>query len=1069
MPVLGNEYTLVEKPAIDYLVSVLGYEYIEGEKLTPIFNERESFRDVILTARLKKALRRLNPWMTQESLESSVKFLINSESLGTSLLEINEIIYKAIVDLDFTVTQVIEGQKKPRTVKFIDFDNIDNNDFLVTNQYQVQGLVKEIYPDIVIFINGIPVVVIEAKSPFKEGAEFIKAGKKDAFDQLRRYMDIRDASISEGAERLFHTNFFTGIINKYHAYAGTITSTYDYYLEWKDPYPFKKEDIVDVENNGQNLFLQGMLEKQNLLTIMQFFILFETETDVRLKKLARHQQFRACMKALKRIKEGKNPLEKGGVIWHTQGSGKSLSMVMLAKMIRRTPELRDTMLVIITDRIDLDKQIYATFSRVFPIEYTLAESNLDKILTRAETVQEMKTLLSMAQPKIICTTIQKFQCESDANPIFEDGVTNTQLFFDKEIEVLTNKPNVIVFTDEAHRSQYSNLSMNMRKALPSAAFIGFTGTPIEKDDKSTYRTFGQLIDSYTISQAVEDGNTVAIVYEGRRQDLHIIKDKLDEDFNEYFKDKSADEKEAIKLKYFNKISLAEADDRISDIAKDMLIHYRDNSYKNGFKAQLVCVSRYACVKYYDALTEHMPEVFGSDPIEIKIIFSCDNNEDPYLVKHRTSKSEQDTILSKFKADIEKDKLCILIVKDMLLTGFDAKVEDVMYLDRPLKEHSLLQAIARVNRTYDKTYRTIEDGKEVEKTRTKAYGRVVDYFGITRHLQEALEIFDINDVGQPMENIDSLYKRMLDFKESAMRIFTGVDKKDLDALMNVLKPENKRAEFEVAYKRFAVAVNTLMPSHVRQEDLNDLKWLSYIRAGSKARFEPENTIDISDCGEKARELIAEHLKSNGVYQWIEPITLFDKDFKDKINHGSDEAIASTMEHAIRHAITVKMKDNPVLYQSLLERLQRILEETNMNWEERRKQLEEFVEREMQHGEEDLALKLGFSEKRQLAIYSTIKAEATKEKAAEAVGYYAGDDENTVYKRITESVVKTIKTNWVNGFHQNPTRVNEMEQEIHSLLLSKYYDDIGDYDKITQLASKIIELAKIHYKENDWSNS
>lgn len=1068
MPNLGNEHTLVEKPAIDYLVSVLGYEYIEGEKLTPALGERESFRDVILILRLKTALQRLNPWMTQESLESAVKFLINSEALGTSLLEINEIIYKAIVDLDFTVTQVINGQKKPRTVKFIDFDNINNNDFLVTNQYQVQGMVKEIYPDVVIFINGIPVVVIEAKSPFKEGAEFIKAGKKDAFDQLRRYMDIRDASVSEGAERLFHTNFFTGIINKYHAYAGTITSTYDYYLEWKDPYPFKKEDIADVENNGQNLLLQGLLEKHNLLTIMQFFILFETENDVRLKKLARHQQFRACMKALKRIKEGKTPLEKGGVIWHTQGSGKSLSMVMLAKMIRRTPELRDTMLVIITDRIDLDKQIYATFSRVFPTEYTLAESNLDKILTRAETVQEMKTLLSMAQPKIICTTIQKFQCESDANPIFEDGVTKTQLFFDKEIEVLTNKSNVIVFTDEAHRSQYSNLSMNMRKALPNATFIGFTGTPIEKDDKSTYRTFGQLIDSYSISQAVEDGNTVAIVYEGRRQDLHIIKDKLDEDFNEYFKHKSDDEREAIKLKYFTRLSVAEADERIRDISKDMLLHYRDNSFKNGFKAQLVCVSRHACVKYYDAIMALMPEVFGSSPIEVKIVYSCDNNEEPYLVKHRTTKTEQDTILSRFKSDVEKDRLCILIVKDMLLTGFDAKIEDIMYLDRPLKEHSLLQAIARVNRTYDKTFKVVENGKEVEKTRTKAYGRVVDYFGITKHLEEALVLFDSNDLGEPMEDIDSLYKKMLDYKEAAMRIFCGVAKNDLDALMNVLKPENKRAEFEVAYKRFAVAVNALMPSHVQMQDLNNLKWLSYIRAGSKARFEPENTIDISDCGEKAKELIAAHLKSNGVYQWIEPITLFDKDFSEKINHGSDEAIASTMEHAIRHAINVKMKENPVLYQSLLERLLKILEETNLNWEERRKQLASFIEREMQHGEDELASKLGFSEKRQMAIFDTIKAEVKAEKVAEEVAYYADDDETTSFKKMTESVIETIKKNWVKGFVQNPTRVNEMEQEIHSTLLSKHYEDIGDYNKIAQLASKIVELAKIHYKENDWSN-
>jgi len=1058
---LGTEYTLSEIPALNYLTEILGYDYIEGEKLTPAYGERESFRDVILINRFRTALKRLNPWMNEVSLESAVKFLINSESLGTSLLAINEKIYKAIVDLNFTVTQTIGGQKKPRTVKFIEFDpeKLDSNDYLVTNQYVVQGLNKEIRPDIVVFINGLPVVVIEAKSPFKEGGMHTNAGKKDGFDQLRRYMDVRDNTVSEGAERLFHTNFFNAIINKYKGYVGTITSSYDYFLEWKDPYPFKKEDMEDLDNNGQNLVLLGLLEKKNLLKIMQFFIMFETETDVRVKKLARYQQFRACMKAIQRIKEGKTPLDSGGVIWHTQGSGKSLTMVMLARMIRRTPELRDTMLVVITDRVDLDKQIYNTFKGVFPTEYTQAKSNLDKILTRAETVQEMKSLLSMAQSKIICTTIQKFQCESDENPIFEDETTKTKLFFDKEIEVLTNKSNVIVFTDEAHRSQYSSLSLNMRTALPNATFIGFTGTPIEKNDKNTYTTFGKPIDTYTISQAVKDGNTVAIVYEGRRQDLHIIKEKLQDDFDESFKAKTKEEKDAIQTRYFNRIALAEAEDRIDDIAEDILKHYKENSYKLGFKAQIVCVSRHACAIYYEKLMEHMPKYFMENPLEIKVIYSSKDNDKPYIKKHKINKTDQEKYLSRFKQEIEKDRLCILIVKNMLLTGFDAKIEDVMYLDRPLKEHNLLQAIARVNRTYDKPYTVIEDGEEVKKSRNKAYGRVVDYYGITGHLEEALEIFDTDDVGEPMEDIDSLYKKMQDYKEAVMRIFAGVDKGNLDELMDVLKPDNKRAEFEMAYKRFAVAVNTLMPTHVKHADLNDLKWLTYIRAGAKIRFEPENGIDISDCGEKAKELISAHLKSEGVYQWIEPITLFDEDFKDKVNHGSDEAIASTMEHAIKHAISVKMKDNPVHYQSLLDRLLKILEETNTNWEERRRQLEEFVDRELSHGEDDMVKKLGFLEKRQLAIYETLQDTITQD------GIEFINIEKS--KEITYAIIQSIKDSWVNKFYQNPTRLQDMEQEMHDLLLSNYYDDIGDYDKITQLTAKMIDLAKIHYKENDWS--
>lgn len=262
MSYLGNEYTLVEKPALDYLTQILSYNYLEGEKFTPAFGERESLRDVILTHRLRKALQRLNPWMTEVSLNSTLKYFTNSDALGTSLLAINEKIHRAIVDLEFTVTQTMEGHKKNITVKLIDFEDATNNDFLVTNQFAVQGLNKTIYPDIVIFINGLPIVVIEAKSPFKEGAMGIKAGKKDAYDQLKRYMDSRSDAVSEGVQKLFHTNFFTGIINKYHAYAGTVTSGYDYYLEWKDPYPWKAQDMDDLENNGQNLFLQGLLERR---------------------------------------------------------------------------------------------------------------------------------------------------------------------------------------------------------------------------------------------------------------------------------------------------------------------------------------------------------------------------------------------------------------------------------------------------------------------------------------------------------------------------------------------------------------------------------------------------------------------------------------------------------------------------------------------------------------------------------------------------------------------------------------------------------------------------------------
>ena len=363
-------------------------------------------------------------------------------------------------------------------------------------------------------------------------------------------------------------------------------------------------------------------------------------------------------------------------------------MVFLARKIRRTPELIDATIVIVTDRIDLDKQIYNTFVRT-----------LSSITTpvRADSVAQMKELLSRAQPQIIMTTIQKFQSEKDDKEILKDKSQESVLVFEKEFPVLTVKSNVIVLADEAHRSQYKGMAKNMRDALPNAAFLGFTGTPIDREDKSTPRTFGSYIDKYTIQQAVDDGATVKIVYEGRKPELQIKADTLEELFNQAFEDKTEEEKEAIKQKYANKTTIVEADDRIEDIAKDMLTHYKEQVYPNGFKAQIVCVSREACVKYYNALNKYMEEIVG-EPLEVKIIFSGNLNDPPHLKEHFTTKAEQDAIISRFKKPIDKDKLCFLIVKDMLLTGFDAPIEQVMYLDRPLKEHNLLQAIARVNRT-----------------------------------------------------------------------------------------------------------------------------------------------------------------------------------------------------------------------------------------------------------------------------------------------------------------------------------------------------------------------------------
>ncbi|WP_346936741.1 type I restriction endonuclease subunit R [Clostridium sp.] len=1050
---LGNEETLVELPAIEYLTSNLQYDFIEGDKLTPEYGERDTLSEVILSKRMKASLKKLNPWISDENAEKVVRKFSRAESLGTGLLEINEKIYDYIVHLQLTVDQVIDGKKETKTVKLVEFDadKIDDNDFLVTRQFVIKGQQETIRPDIVVFINGMPVVVLECKSPFKETKVNENVGKFDGFQQLRRYMNGREANFIEGAERLFYTNFITGILNKYTAFIGTISSGYKHYIEWKDAYPVENKDVYDVKNTQQNILLQGVFKKENLLDIMQNFIVFDVdkENSRKVKKVCRYQQFRAVQKCLKRLEVGKTPLSKGGVVWHTQGSGKSLTMVFLARKIRSHKKLFNATIVVVTDRMDLDVQIFETFSN----------NIANAIPVRAESIEDMKTLLRNSNAQVVTTTIQKFQSEKEESKL-QDAEQGEKLYIEKEYEVLSTKPNIIVMSDEAHRSQYKGTAANLRTALPNAAFIGFTGTPIDKEDKSTPRTFGSYIDQYSIKMAVEDGATVKIVYEGRRPDLHISGESLEDLFDEAFADRTDEEKEAIKEKYANKRSVVEADDRIEEVAKDMLKHYKEYIYPNGFKAQIVCISREACVKYYDALNKHMKDIMGEE-LECKIIFSGSNNDDPSLREHHTTKEEQNDILTSFKKKTTESKLCFIIVKDMLLTGFDAPIEQVMYLDRPLKEHTLLQAIARVNRTCGDS---------------KKCGYVVDYYGVLDFLEEALAIFDKEELGNPMESMGSLYDEMLSYRENVIRMFQGRDKDNIDDLVKVIEPEDKRAEFEVAYKKFVGAVEALMPGHIYIDIQNDVKWLSYIRAAAKVRFNPEKKLDIADCGEKVKAIISEHLKSNGVIQWIEPITLFEDDFQTKIETQiGDEAVASSMEHAIKNVINLKMDENPVYFTSLLEKLQQILEETKNDWIEKKARLKEFIDREIDKGEQGKADELELS-KREFAFFETLRevleggnkisSNVVKEDSID----YISNDVEEYSKEISKELDKLIRENYLVDWTNNPSKIAQVEQKIYMFLISKsskLREVFGAeaINKIKQLKESIIKLAKIHYATID----
>lgn len=1050
---LGNEETLVETPAIEFLKNLPdGYTFIHGSELVPEKGERESYSSVILSARLRKSLKRINPWMSDTTVNKAALHLEKAELLGTDLLSINEKVYDAIVNLSTSLDETIDGRKESLTVRYVDFQNPENNEFLVTRQFKVQGANETIIPDIVVFINGIPVVVLECKSPFLETSSTENKGKWEAFQQLQRYLDNRGATPPEGAERLFHTNFFTGILNKYHAYIGTISSNYQNYLEWKDPYPLEASSVSS--DCAQDLLLLGTLTKKNLLDLMENFILYEGDvtTGKKVKKICRYQQYRAVNKALERLLNTKTKEERGGVIWHTQGSGKSLTMVLLSRKIRRTPALSDATIVVVTDRIDLDKQITGTFTRT-----------LEKITTpvQADSVKELMTLLTQASPQIILTTIFKFANEEEATAAITArfGEKEAALRYTKEFPVLTTKSNVIVLADEAHRSQYKEMAMNMRNALPNAAFIGFTGTPIDKEDKSTRRTFGDYIDRYSIQQSVEDGATVMIVYEGRKPDLHIKDDTLMDIFDDEFSDRTEAEREAIKAKYATKRSIVEADSRVQEIMRDILEHYRDTIYPNGFKAQVVCVSREACVKFKKAFDLLKTEIFGEEAgskIEAKIIFTGMHNDLSHLKEHHTTKAEKDALIDRFTKPVDESPLCFLIVKDMLLTGFDAPVEQVMYLDRPLKEHSLLQAIARVNR--------ICGAK-------KKCGYIVDYYGVSDYLQEALAIFDTADIGTPMTSIDELYRQMQAYHRAIMSLFHGIDRNNLDALVKTLKPENRRAEFETAYKSFATSIERILPHKIEVQYLNDLRWVAYIRIAAKARYESDTKLDISDCGEKVKKIISDHIQADGIRQWIEPVTLFDKDFKDKLNGlKSKEAIASAMEHAARRAITAKFDENPKYYTNLLEKLKKILEETEGQWDLMREKLDHLSE-EILSGEQTEAQKLGL-DLREYALYSAIKdrLDQIRRAKSENLGRVASPgatfhseghaDQEGIAREITLAAQDTIQKNAVVDCFGNSTKSGVIEYALNLLMNLKYHK-VLPIEERKLLVADIMALARKHY--------
>lgn len=1001
-----NEETQSETPAVE-LLQAMGWTFVSASELE---GDREGIKEAVLVKRLEAAIRRLNPWLSNDNVRKAVRAITHVQAAG--LINANEKIHRTLVHTLSLEQDTGDGRGKVgRDVRFIDFDHPSNNEFIVTRQFPIRRLkdpetARPLFLDVVCFVNGLPLVVIECKDPGLGEKWFDEAMKS-----LNRYQEAEDQYLGQGIPRAFETvQVVVAAAGSAGARMGTVLTPARHFSAWREPCLMADGGLRMADwkesKNPQDILMASALSPEALLDLTANFVTFEPEGGKTVKKIARYQQYIAVNRAVHRILTTANPAARGGVVWHTQGSGKSLTMLWLAVKLRRIAALENPTIVVVTDRNDLDQQIHETFERCgFPNPQ------------RAKSVRSLRQLLMSGSGRTVMTTIQKFQ----------DATAGRH-------PVLSEASNIFVLVDEAHRTQYKSLAANMRKALPNACFLGFTGTPIDKQDRSTPRVFGPYIHTYAIQQAVDDEATVPIYYESRLPELRVEGETLDAVFERIFQDRSEKERMAIKGKYATLEAIAGAPRRIERICLDLIDHFEKYIYPNGFKAQVVACTRDAAVTYLETLKR-----LEAPPAAL--IMSGTHNDPERLARYHTTKEEKREFINRFKT--KNDPLAMLVVCDMLLTGFDAPVEQVMYLDSPLREHTLLQAIARVNRT--------DDGK--------TYGLVVDYWGISQDLQDALAIFEPNDIQGALIEKSSELSRLEHRHRQVMRFFAHVNRDDTEACLRVLEPEDRRAEFESAFKKFAQSMDMVLPDPAALTYQDDLRWLGKLRQVARTRFR-DSGMDLSGCGAKVKKLIEEHILSEGITPLIEPVSIFSARFNEEVAKlRSPEARASEMEHAMRHAINIHLAEDPVFYQRLSQRLEEIIRERRQSRIEAMEVIRQLqvIAEEMQNVHKK-AESLGLSSEA-LPFYNLLSepaeekdGKADSHRVAEEPATYGSDRDQL--KTLAVNILRTLEELAVIDWIRKDDVQREMRRQIKRHLRAAGFEA----DQIEALTARLMDLAR-----------
>ena len=977
-----------ENVVIEYLKE-LNYDYIHGSNLT-----RDN-KEVLLLKSLKTNLININKEIPESSIDYAIKKIQNFET--NDVFTNNKLFHKYLTE-GIEITDFINGKTAYHTIKLIDFDNIENNEFLVVNQLEiVEDDIKKI-PDIIVYVNGIPLVCMELKSTSREEVNI-----EDAYKQLMNYKEVHIPS-------LFYYNAFLVISDGVNTKAGTITAPFNRFMEWKKiNIEDEVKDTLGVDYKNLDTLLYGMFDKERFLDIIKNFILFIPKGKI----LAQYHQYYGMKKAIKSVINAVDDDGRAGVVWHTQGSGKSFSMTFLAGNLIKDKRLESPTILVITDRNDLDDQLFSTFCS--------ASEFLRQEPIKCDSRADVKQVLEGRKTGgVVFSTIQKFE---------------------EETGLLSDRKNIIVMVDEAHRTQYNldgKLDINtgeikygyakyLREALPNATYIAFTGTPIDNTDKSTYGVFGDLIDVYDMTQAVEDGATVKIYYESRLAKVKLDQSTMNLIDEEYFNMQVKEDVESYTVEQSQKqMSRMEKiicdEDRIRQVVKDIISHYEERKTQVAGKAMIVAYSRTAAYLMYQEIIKQRPDYKN----KVKMVMTTNNGDDDKMAKLIGTKKDQKKREEEFR-DLDSE-FKIVIVVDMWLTGFDVPALDTMYIDKPMKAHNLMQAIARVNRVFP----------------GKSGGLVVDYIGLKRELFDALKTYSTRDQDKIQEN-DEAKTIALDILEILRNEFHSFDYEDFfgdsdkvrydlirDGAEFVQFMEHRKNLFMEQTKKLK-DVYKICTSLLSKREKEEISFFMAIRSFIM-KTTKKGVPDLKEINERISKMLEDAILGDEVLVLTkagssETFDLLNQENMLKIKLMPQKNIAANiLMRAMKDKVEQVKKKNIIVSRAFSEKLQQIIDRYNHRHDEKDvyevlEALVKFKEELFKAIESGDAMDLTYEEK---AFFDVLTADPE-------VLSMMDDD---ILIKIAKDLTKTVKENMCPAWHERKQTQAKMRLKIKKLL--KKYD-------------------------------